>query len=158
MGQDRRSLTAFLLIGGVALALCTSLAWALWPSKPTGVADPTDATQVALGMEVYLQHCASCHGVNLEGQPNWRIRKLNGRLPAPPHDETGHTWHHPDEHLFKATKLGFNPPLVSEEYQSDMPGFADVLTDAEIWATLAYIKSRWPEKILRRHAAAAAAR
>ena len=46
MGQDRRSLTAFLLIGGVALALCTSLAWALWPSKPTGVADPTDATQV----------------------------------------------------------------------------------------------------------------
>ena len=27
-------------------------------------------------------------------------------LPAPPHNETGHTWHHPDEMLFAITKYG----------------------------------------------------
>jgi len=44
--------------------------------------------------ENYQELCASCHGVNLEGQPNWREYKADGSLPAPPHDEAGHTWHH----------------------------------------------------------------
>ena len=30
-------------------------------------------------------------------------------------------------------------------YESDMPAFGDVLTDAEITAVLAYIKSTWPD-------------
>ena len=40
------------------------------------------------GEENYQAHCASCHGVDLEGQPNWRTMKADGSLPAPPHDET----------------------------------------------------------------------
>jgi hypothetical protein len=59
---------------------------------------------LALGDKLYVQHCASCHGANLEGQPDWRKRLPNGRFPAPPHDATGHTWHHPDEVLFAVTK------------------------------------------------------
>jgi len=35
-------------------------------------------------------------------------------------------------------------------YQSDMPAFKDVLSDRQIWAVLAYIKSRWPEQIRER--------
>ena len=31
-------------------------------------------------------------------------------------------------------------------YESDMPGFADVLSDAEIRAVLDFIKSTWPER------------
>ena len=45
------------------------------------------------GFNNYQEYCASCHGVNLEGQANWRSRNQDGTLPAPPHDETGHTWH-----------------------------------------------------------------
>ncbi|MDP6352830.1 MAG: c-type cytochrome, partial [Alphaproteobacteria bacterium] len=115
------------------------LAW-LWASGSRPIADPGDATQVALGRTVYARNCTSCHGANLEGQPNWRIRKPNGRLPAPPHDGTGHTWHHPDDVLFGITKNGIaeNAP---PSYESDMPAFGDVLTDDEIWAALAFIKS-----------------
>ena len=65
-----------------------------------------DAAVVSLGKQVYAQNCASCHGVALEGQANWQQRDADGYLPAPPHDETGHTWHHPDSYLFLLTKYG----------------------------------------------------
>lgn len=110
-------------------------------------ADPRDGQKVALGAKVYAQNCASCHGAELEGQPAWRRRLPNGRLPAPPHDESGHTWHHPDDVLFAITKHGvarYAPP----GYQSDMPAFEGRLSDDEIWAVLAFIKSRWKSREL----------
>ena len=105
-------------------------------------ADPRDARKVALGEKVYAANCASCHGAKLEGQPDWRRRLASGRMPAPPHDESGHTWHHPDEVLFGITKYGvarYAPP----GYESDMPAFAGKLSDDDIWAALAYIKGHW---------------
>ncbi|MEQ9269924.1 MAG: cytochrome c [Marinobacter salarius] len=138
------------LLGAVAAAAVIMAGWVFWPSVPERHADPNDALQVELGEAVYRNNCASCHGVNLEGQPDWRVRKLDGRLPAPPHDETGHTWHHTDEQLFRITKLGLRPPLAPEGYQSDMPAFDGVLSDDEIWAVLAFIKSRWPGEVLAR--------
>ncbi|MGE5169224.1 MAG: c-type cytochrome [Rudaea sp.] len=106
-------------------------------------ADPRDARQVASGKAIYERECASCHGRNLEGQPAWRTRLPNGRLPAPPHDDSGHTWHHADDVLFGITKLGMAPPYAPEGYASDMPSFAAKLGDRQIWDVLAYIKSRW---------------
>jgi mono/diheme cytochrome c family protein len=111
-------------------------------------ADPDDQQQVATGQSVYVRACASCHGAKLEGQPNWQERLPSGRLPAPPHDASGHTWHHPDALLFGMTKHGllagkYAPP----GYESDMPAFAKILSDKEIWAVLAYIKSSWPPNI-----------
>ena len=67
---------------------------------------PPPAPDLQAGARIYALHCASCHGMKLEGQPNWRQRLANGRMPAPPHDESGHTWHHPDEVLFGITKRG----------------------------------------------------
>jgi mono/diheme cytochrome c family protein len=98
---------------------------------------------LAQGKQLYDLHCASCHGLKLEGQPNWRQRLANGRMPAPPHDESGHTWHHPDEVLFGITKHGLVPPYAPAGYPSDMPAFAGVLSDAEIRSVLAYIASHW---------------
>lgn len=109
-------------------------------------AHPGDAAKVAAGKKLYAQHCASCHGVNLEGQPDWRQRLPNGRLPAPPHDESGHTWHHPDSVLFGITKNGLVPPYAPKGYESDMPAFGGKLTDEDIWAVLAYIKSHWTSR------------
>ena len=137
---------------GLALAAVVALAGAVMFAGPKVSADPTDAAQVARGKMVYAEKCASCHGTRLEGQTNWQSRKADGRLPAPPHDATGHTWHHPDEDLFRITKQGiaaFAPP----GYSSDMPAFGGKLSDADIWAVLAFIKSSWPEDIRRRHAA-----
>ena len=102
---------------------------------------------LALGRKIYAQHCASCHGAKLEGQPDWRKPLPNGRMPAPPHDDSGHTWHHPDGVLFAITKQGLVPPYAPPGYQSDMPAFGSVLTDAEIRAVLAYIESHWSDEV-----------
>lgn len=148
--SSKTRVIAGLLLGTMALAAAIAAAWTFWPSPSTGRADPDDMRQVASGEDVYRQHCASCHGARLEGQADWRIRKPDGRLPAPPHDRTGHTWHHPDEHLFRMTKLGLKPPLAPDGYESDMPAFDESLTDEQIWAVLAFIKSRWPAEIRNR--------
>jgi mono/diheme cytochrome c family protein len=110
--------------------------------------DPDDPAQVAQGQAIYASHCARCHGANLEGQPNWQERLPNGRLPVPPHDASGHTWHHPDSVIFDLTKYGLGP-YAPAGYESDMPAFEGLLTDADIAAVLAYIKSRWPENVRR---------
>lgn len=137
---------------GAASALLVTGGLLIWQLSPTETADPSNATLVAEGEVIYRQHCASCHGARLEGQPNWQIRKQDNRLPAPPHDVTGHTWHHPDGVLFQITKKGLTPPLAPEGYQSDMPAFGNVLSDRQIWAVLAYIKSTWPPDIREKQA------
>ncbi|WP_455199553.1 c-type cytochrome [Kaarinaea lacus] len=110
-------------------------------------ADPDNEQQVKRGKLVYKKFCSLCHGVNLEGQPNWRVRNAEGKLPAPPHDESGHTWHHADELLFGITKYGLVPPYGPKNYKNDMPAWKDTLSDDDIWAVLAYIKSQWPEEL-----------
>jgi mono/diheme cytochrome c family protein len=113
-------------------------------------ADAADPKTIARGKQVYVEYCAVCHGANLEGQPNWRERRPDGKLPAPPHDASGHTWHHSDDQLFDMTKRG-TAALVGGNYQTDMREFGSLLSDADIRAVLAYIKSTWPPEIRARH-------
>lgn len=108
-----------------------------------------DAALLARGEAVYRQHCAACHGARLEGQPNWRERDASGRLPAPPHDASGHTWHHPDQVLFEITKHGVARAARLKDYVSAMPAYEGVLSDEEIVAVLSWIKSQWPANIRR---------
>ncbi len=108
-----------------------------------------ESVDLVVGKALYAETCAACHGANLEGQDNWRSPGADGRLPAPPHDETGHTWHHADQVLFDYTKLGGREVIAAQgmEFDSGMPGFGDQLSDQEIWNILGYIKSTWPEDI-----------
>src|SRR6266571_488592 len=111
--------------------------------------DVRDPAQVSRGRVVYEQRCAACHGQRLEGQANWRARLPNGRLLAPPHDDTGHTWHHPDEVLFAIVKNGLVPPYAPAGYESDMPAFGPVLADEDIRAVLAYIENHWSGEVAK---------
>ena len=111
---------------------------------------PTDASVVALGKQVYANQCMVCHGDQLQGQPNWQMRSPEGLLPAPPHDASGHTWHHPSAYLIEFVKRG-PAQMVGNGYQSAMGGYAGVLTDDEIVAVLSYIKSTWSARIQRAH-------
>lgn len=106
---------------------------------------------VELGATVYAANCATCHGANLEGEPNWQSRDSDGRLRAPPHDATGHTWHHDGDLLFRLTKYGPADVIGDPNYASNMPAYQDVLSDDEIIAVLSYIKSTWPNHIRVRH-------
>ena len=110
----------------------------------------TDNSIIENGKKIYAKNCASCHGVNLEGQKNWMSRLPDGLMPAPPHDQTGHTWHHPDRYLFMVTKYGIEE-FIGEKYPNNMPAYKDILSDEEIIAVLSYIKSTWPSKIKKIH-------
>jgi len=131
------------------------LAFVLWSGGEDAYADallkPNNRTLVNSGQEIYRTTCASCHGDNLQGQPDWQSPDEDGLLPAPPHDQSGHTWHHTDELLFELTKIGLGRSAGFEDYKTNMPIFEDVLSDAEIIAVLSYIKSTWPEEIRKRH-------
>jgi mono/diheme cytochrome c family protein len=127
------------LVGAIIFAL---------RNEGKSLADAGNHEQVARGKSVYAQHCAACHGIRLEGQLTWQEKLPTGRMPAPPHDASGHTWHHPDSVLFGITKSGLVPgKYAPPKYESDMPAFGSQLADEEIWAVLAYIKSSWPENI-----------
>ena len=111
---------------------------------------PNDPVYVKMGEKVYLEQCASCHGVNLEGQVGWQDTMFDGMRLAPPHDKSGHTWHHPDEMLFNLTKYGFKA-MINDDYKVSMPVYDGVLSDEEIIASLSYIKSTWPDEVIEIH-------
>lgn len=129
-----------LLVGGLVMAVFAGRHYAQTASNAA-----SSAEVIEQGRQIYADQCASCHGAQLEGQPDWKTPLPSGRLPAPPHDAGGHTWHHTDDILFRIVREG-TAAIVGGGYESDMPGFADLLSDAEIRAVLAYIKSTWPER------------
>lgn len=123
-------------------------------------AAPAEGAQIAragfeAGAQLYAENCASCHGEKLEGEPDWRIPREDGTVPAPPHDESGHTWHHGDPTLFNYVKKGGEQALAEQgiEFNSGMPGFGDSLTDDEIRDILAYIRSTWSDRVQKLQAA-----
>jgi S-disulfanyl-L-cysteine oxidoreductase SoxD len=101
------------------------------------------ASVVDRGGVLYQANCATCHGADGEGEtPNWKRLNADKTYPAPPHDSTGHTWHHADKMLFDIVKNGgsqYNSPA----FQSRMPAWDNKLSDDEIRAVLAYIKTMW---------------
>jgi len=138
----------------VAVALGALVAFFLlqppkYQPSTTGLLKPGNLELVAAGELIYVQSCAACHGVDLQGQDNWRSPDEEGFLPAPPHDESGHTWHHRDELLIELTKFGAGS-FAGENFKTRMPQFDGILSDNEIIAVLSYIKSTWPQEIQQR--------
>ena len=144
MRMNRLTIVAALAISVSAGALF------LIPKEAIGKIPYQNASAVAEGKNIYFAECASCHGANLEGQNNWQQRDAQGYLPAPPHDESGHTWHHDDQLLFQLTKYGIQS-IAGNDYKSKMPAFEHSLSDEQIWNVLAYIKSQWPKELVERH-------
>lgn len=130
--------------------LFSSIVTILWASEGTDgvrtVLKADDLVVVQAGEKIYQAQCASCHGRYLEGQPDWRTRDANGFLPAPPHDATGHTWHHADDLLFEITKYGPSVVINDDSYKTTMPAYQNILSDEDIVAVLSFIKNTWPEE------------
>jgi mono/diheme cytochrome c family protein len=143
------AISTVILITGITLKLLPDTAVAQSETPVTFLYKDSDV--IKLGKAVYAENCAACHGDNLQGEENWRTRNDDGTLRAPPHDETGHTWHHPEQALFNQTKYVLAKLLNDPTIQSTMPAFEETLTDAEILAALSYIKSTWSERIQKMH-------
>lgn len=126
------------------------VALALVAGSPAWADHELEGRDLTKGEAGYADNCAACHGEQLEGQPNWRTPGEDGILPAPPHDASGHTWHHNNQLLFNYTKLGGQKLLELNgivDFKSGMPGFGEQLSDEEIWDILAYIQSTWPAQV-----------
>lgn len=112
---------------------------------------PDDVHVLAVEKRIYATQCTSCHRVRLEGQPEWRIRGAYGLLPAPPHDASGYTWHHPDETLIRITKFGVASIAGDPGYKSSMPIYGGQLTDDKIIAALSWINAHRPAQVGQKH-------
>ena len=146
-GQKQRQqwlLAGLVLAGGLLILVGV---WARGSNSAAVAIDVEDPQLVATGEDVYNTYCAACHGFDLEGEANWQQPNADGSFRAPPHDETGHTWHHNDSYLIESIKLG-GVRLEPNIGVSAMPAYEGVLSDEQIAAVLAYIKSSWPSEIL----------
>jgi mono/diheme cytochrome c family protein len=106
---------------------------------PVAAQVAADSSGAGRGQQLYALHCASCHGLSGEGQPNWKVTGADGKLPAPPHDASGHTWHHPDQLLLQIIADGgeFYSP------NTGMPGFREKLSAEQMGMILEHIKGMW---------------
>ncbi len=145
---------------GAALVAVAALSAAVWWWADAGgsrsaradlALRPDDAKVTAIGAMIYRQRCASCHGAALQGQTGWRVRGPDGLLPAPPHDVSGHTWHHSDELLVRITRDGVAAAAGEPGYRTAMPLYRGTLSDGEIVAVLSWVKSQWPAPLRARH-------
>jgi len=143
------------LIASVAIVAAIGLGWQMFNRdeevKPGALFLPNNAKVVAAGKKLYSDNCASCHGDDLAGEPNWQTPGADGKRPAPPHNKDGHTWLHQDQLLFDQTKYGAKKLMKLPDYKTNMPVFEGVLSDEEIIAVFSYIKSTWPRAIQKRH-------
>lgn len=130
----------WLLLFSVLLVACGQETAA--SSTPVPPFPTLDAAQVEQGQAIYQQQCAVCHGRNAEGAANWATPGPDGLPLAPPHDDTGHTWHHSDRVLYETIRDGMSDPLKPGS-PLRMPAFGGKLSDAEIRAMVEYFKSLW---------------
>jgi mono/diheme cytochrome c family protein len=99
----------------------------------TVMGEEASAETLARGAELYAANCQSCHG----GATGGNLKDI-----PPPHNANGHTWHHADQQLMNMVLNGI--PFSLEEQK--MPAFRDKLTEEEVKAILAYIKTWWTEE------------
>lgn len=143
LASHQRSIWAVASAGALA-ALATTTIW--WRAAAPVSTFSEQPAVIARGARIYAERCALCHGGNLQGQPDWQSPRPDGKMPAPPHNSDGHTWHHDSATLFGLTKYGPVPPWAPPNYRSDMPAFAGRLSEEDIWAVLAFIASTWSEE------------
>ena len=112
-------------------------------------ADRFNEAQVSLGKSLYRANCAFCHGDNLEGKPGWDGSYPSGGRPAMPLDGETAITRLSDQDIMDVTKYG-GQPFSPSDYKNDMPGFEMQLGDADIWAIVAFLKSRWSDEAIER--------
>jgi mono/diheme cytochrome c family protein len=145
MGVGRGAAAMIAVLTAIAVSACSTTAGSE-TTPPSRLPESTDTVPpppaldddlAAVGAVLYEQYCAACHGGDLAGDPNWRTPNPDGSYPPPPHDSSGHTWHHPDRLLVDIIRDG------SGFAQARMPTFGGLLDDDEILSILEFLKTHW---------------
>ena len=131
------------VIGGL-----TAVATVVMSSALLGMRGTTASGEIKRGRQVYTANCATCHGDRAQGHADFGKTADGpfGLHPPPPHDATGHTWHHSDGTLYEIIRDGGQSAYGIPGFQSNMPAFGGRTSDEEIRSVLTYFKSLWGEK------------
>lgn len=108
---------------------------------PPPLTRPHDFATELRGGNLYQQFCASCHGQQAQGSPQWQRPDASGKYPPPPLNGTGHAWHHPMEDLKMTVRQG------TLSRGGNMPAWGDKLSDKDIEAIIAWLQSKWPDEL-----------
>ncbi|MBW3606549.1 MAG: cytochrome c [Actinobacteria bacterium] len=100
-------------------------------------ANLTAQQQEEHGAALYQANCATCHG----GATGGDIADI-----PPRHNAEGHTWHHLECELLAIIRNGMPHRSGLPDDAPTMPAFRDRLTDDEIRAILAHIKTWWTDQ------------
>jgi mono/diheme cytochrome c family protein len=117
--------------GAAAFAVVLVASGAAWnaadPRSPAGL-----EAMEARGAALYTRHCASCHGVNLDGAAR------GGTMSAPPLVKPGFRF------FFAALPVGMEGFVRGEIAggENGMPSFAETLGESEIAALAYYVRVR----------------
>ena len=128
-----------------ALVTLTALTAACGEPEPVVAPTPEQSSMVSgprTGSQIFAATCAVCHGDGGEGAEEWMVRDEDGRLPPPPLNGEGHTWHHSDGVLYGIVSEGG----AGIGFGSNMPAFKDELSHEEIVAVIEYVKTLWEGK------------
>lgn len=119
---------------GLVIGLSVLLVGCAGEPVDLDAAYPIEVTvdRVAEGEMLYGAHCAQCHA-----NPETGGQRSYG---APRHDEDGHTWHHADRQLVGWVLNGIPGAGV-------MPAFGNQLSEEQVVAIFAYIKSTWNAEV-----------
>lgn len=110
-------------------------------TQPPVVKRNFNPERIANGKRLYLELCFMCHGMEGEGDPDWKTPRKDGKYSAPPLNGTGHAWHHPMKFLHDYTKYG------SVEKGGAMTGFEGALGDKDITDIILWFQSKWPDEL-----------
>jgi len=96
---------------------------------------PSDAATVDAGRELYLTHCASCHGKKGKGDGG---QALGGGTPS---DLTDADWDYgsTDGEIYWVIREGI-------ESNADMLAYKKTLSEKETWQVVVFIRSLGPQK------------
>jgi mono/diheme cytochrome c family protein len=95
----------------------------------------SDAATIDAGREVYLTHCASCHGKKGKGDGG---QALGGGTPS---DLTDASWDYgsTDGEIYWVIREGIDS-------NADMLAYKKTLSEKEMWQTVVFIRSIGPKK------------
>ncbi|MEK9672317.1 MAG: c-type cytochrome [Rhodospirillaceae bacterium] len=138
-----------LFAGLGAVVACVAVIGYIAATRPPvdTAANEKNQAQVTMGGTTYQKFCLECHGDRLKGRASWD-RAIHMREQAGiPLNADGVTWHLSDQRLFGAIATGDRVKNgKSERIHKD--GYAGKLSDAEIWALIAYFKTTWTARQL----------
>ena len=97
--------------------------------------------QAKVGLQLYQENCAACHGPEAASTSAWKTPDANGDYPPPPLNGSAHAWHHPLAVLDKVIRDG-GVPLGGV-----MPAWGEVLNAEQRLAVIAGFQSHWSPKI-----------